>query len=909
MSDKRHNNPYDLDETIQFTKDELRRLRQPNRQPMDDDYFSRQLSRAESKPFDKSVDELEVMPRKESIDDHLSVGDKGNNEVASSVHQAKAPIEKEPNPFLYQSKSKKSRQAREQQKHEQAAQVREQKEHLSRKMDALYEPVYDEYELEDLEAYNQFEDEKISDAGAVETAEMAELVETAESAETSELAESSETAEESPTVSRSAVKQEMPAKPRVQLGQWFNKTSEQVKSKMAAIKARKPVTDDIDDDEEGIDDAAVFRTESVEVMEPVSPEKETERISVELESDEETGVISSSLQDADNEQPMEEAAVKSDDAAAEPSPVTLDNADASTIDALSEQVSESTQYFEEPILTDKVLEDVLGHDDIQVEEVAEEQVSFVKGTAWLTIGNLISRILGALYVIPWATWLGGEFTNANALYSVGYRPYSLFLAISTAGFPSAIAKQMAYYNARKEYKVADKLFRNSLIVMGATGLISALLLYISAPFIAYNSATDTPAAAIVVIRSLAPALLILPVMSLLRGYFQGFGDMVPTAVSQILEQIARVVYLLVATYAIMQLLHGNVTSAVAHSTFAAFIGALLSLLYLVIVYIKRRPIIQLLFERSEDSTELDFKTSMKLLMVDSVPFILLGSGIIIAQMVDLFSFRQILEMTTTILSSDIKVMYGTMSHDVDKLIMIVISVAIGMSLSSIPLITRLYANAEVKKAAQLIEKISLVFLIFMLPAALGMASIADNMYTLFYANGSEQGPGLLVTASYLSIILGAYTLLSTILQSMNYRRLAIKYLAIGLLVKVILQFPFVALFHAHGALASTLIAFLVTSGLMLWKIHQLVSLDFKAMLPDTVIIVTAAVLMALSAGFWNVSFNALFGPVGRLVTFIKILVTVLLAAVVYGGVLALFGKLSLVIGNKHQDLQEKLRMF
>ncbi|MFK8243417.1 MULTISPECIES: polysaccharide biosynthesis protein [unclassified Facklamia] len=870
MSDKRKTS-YDLDETIQFTQDELRRLRQPNKQPIDDDYFSRDLHRGEMDLSGETVEQLDIMPRKISPSAELDV-------VEDEVVQVESEIKEETNPFLYQSKSNELRQEKEQKKRELEEKARAKKEFLSRKMDELYEPVYDEYELEDLESYNQFDSEENY---------------------------ANEMVEEEPILSRTAkaasVKQEQ-RKPRINVGQWFSKASEQVKSKITELKDKtqshaemaEEDTEVLEMSEEPVItvDTELVPEESVQDIEPLVEEVSQQE---ELEI--------ADFQENVNELPVEDT----DDTQIEE--ISLDNEDSAIVDELSAQVTESTQYFEEPILTDKVLDEVLGHDDIQIEELAEEQVSFVKGTAWLTVGNLISRILGALYVIPWATWLGAEFTNANALYSVGYRPYSLFLAISTAGFPSAIAKQMAYYNARKEYKVADKLFKNSLMVMGVTGLISALLLFLSAPFIAYNSATDTPEAAIVVIRSLAPALLILPVMSLLRGYFQGFGDMVPTAVSQILEQIARVVYLLVATYAIMQLLSGNVTSAVAHSTFAAFIGALLSLLYLVIVYLKRRPLIQILFERSEDTTELDFKTSMKLLLVDSVPFILLGSGIIIAQMVDLFSFRQILETTTIILSSDIKVMYGTMSHDVDKLIMIVISVAIGMSLSSIPLITSLYANAEVKKTAQLIERISIVFLIFMLPAALGMASIADNMYQLFYANGSEQGPGLLVTASYLSIILGAYTVLSTILQSMNYRRLAIKYLFIGLLVKVVLQFPLVALFHAHGALASTLVAFLVTSCLMLWKIHQLVSLDFKAMLPDTVIIFTASVLMALSAGFWNISLNALFGPVGRLFTFIKIIVIVLFAAMVYGGVLALFGKLSLVIGNKYQTLQEKLRLF
>lgn len=588
----------------------------------------------------------------------------------------------------------------------------------------------------------------------------------------------------------------------------------------------------------------------------------------------------------------------------------IDLTDESAIDQYSEKLSQETQHFSEPILTDQVLEEVLGHDDLTVEDEVHDQAnSFVKGAAWLTAGSVFSRILGALYIIPWSAWLGAEYMQANTLYSVGYKPYALFLAIATAGFPSAIAKQMAYYHSKKEYKVADKLFKYSLSIMLATGLISGALLFVLAPVLAAQSATDNPLGATLVIRSLVPALLILPLMSLFRGYFQGFNDMVPSAVSQILEQIARVFYLLAATYAIMQMYQGEVTNAVVHSTFAAFIGALASMLYLVIVYLRRLPLINKLKERSLDIIQIDFKESIKIMVLDSIPFILLGSGIIIAQIIDTYTFKQILMGTSVLLVSEISELYGAMSLDVDKLAMIIISLAVALASSVVPLITSKFASRDLAGTSRLVEQIVLVFSFVMLPAAVGMASVANNLYHLFYPQGHVSGPSLLVTASFMSIILGAYTILSTILQSMNFRRLSVRFLLIGILVKIVLQFPFVGLFHAHGALWSTTIAFTVSSVLMWIKIAREVKLDYSKIVGILARIGVATFLMGLITSSWNSLFDLLIGEVGRGLTFVKVMLVVVIGLFVYATLMGMFGLLNILIGDKYKGLQDKLRVF
>ena len=563
------------------------------------------------------------------------------------------------------------------------------------------------------------------------------------------------------------------------------------------------------------------------------------------------------------------------------------------IQAYSDQVSQATQVFTEPILTDQVLEEYLNEDDVTIEAELNEKQTIVKGATWLTFGNIFSRILGAIYVIPWAAWLGADYLNANTLYSAGYQPYALFLAIGTAGFPSAIAKQMAYYHSKKQYRFADQLFKASMIVMSLMGLVTATALFFVAPALAAATPTIDHAAATLVIRSLVPPLVILPVMSLLRGYFQGYNNMVPTAVSQILEQIARVFYMLAATYAVMKLFNGAATTAVIHSTFAAFIGAAVSLVYLIFVYLRRLPMIKALIATDQSRDEFDLMKTLRIMLIDSVPFILVGSGIIIAQNIDTYTFGQIMGYTSSLLRSEIAELYGVLSLDVNKLIMIIISLAIGISLSSLPAITKRFAEQDKEGTGDLIQHVILLFSFVMLPAAVGMASIPTEVYQLFYANGSHSGPGLLVTASYMSIILGLYTW----------------HLLIGLVVKVVLQFPLVALFQAQGTFLSTGLAFLVSSLLMWRTIHKSVPLRYNEMTPKLVKMLVGTALMGVSTSIWAQVLNGLMGPVGRGMTFVKVILVVLVGVFVYMTVMALFGLLPILFGSRKKDLQDKMRFF
>ena len=222
----------------------------------------------------------------------------------------------------------------------------------------------------------------------------------------------------------------------------------------------------------------------------------------------------------------------------------------------------------------------------------------ITGSAWMTAGSITSRILGAIYIIPWVTWFGIYSNQANAAYAHGYNIYNMFITIATAGIPSAISKMVAHYNGLNQANMSRKLYRAGITVAIVSGIICAAIMMVGAPLFAKGDKTVTP-----VIRSLSWAILVIPWMSITRGYLQGYSWMAPSAMSQFVEQLFRVIYMLSATYLIMKLGSGNWVHAVTQSTFAAFIGAIGSVAVLGWSYLRHLGEMKEMSDRAEPLTQ------------------------------------------------------------------------------------------------------------------------------------------------------------------------------------------------------------------------------------------------------------------------------------------------------------------
>ena len=433
----------------------------------------------------------------------------------------------------------------------------------------------------------------------------------------------------------------------------------------------------------------------------------------------------------------------------------------------------------------------------------------LRGSAWMTAGSIISRILGALYIIPWYSWFGSDKLQANALYTKGYTVYSIFLMIAISGIPSAVAKQVAHYNSKNEYGVSKRLFKTSLVALFILGAVCTLVFWLIAPFISQGDPRMVS-----IYRSLALALLIIPVMSLLRGYFQGFQDMAPSALSQLIEQFLRIIYMLLATYITIKVMGLPFEVGVWQSTFAAFIGAVGGTLLLVGYYLKHKKSLDELVSQSNDQLEITNKTLLKEVLYQALPFIFIACAMSMFNLVDQFTFPVIMQQAGAYSMTQINALYALFAGNANKLIMIVVALSTAMATTAIPLLSEAVArrdSALMKK--QLLESLELLFFV-MLPAVFGMAAVSRPLYLVFYGYEAT-GIFVLAISAYVALAMGLFNVLGSLLQGIYENKQAIKYTTLGLGVKLVLQYPLTLWLGVFGPLLATGIAMSWASYLML----------------------------------------------------------------------------------------------
>lgn len=433
----------------------------------------------------------------------------------------------------------------------------------------------------------------------------------------------------------------------------------------------------------------------------------------------------------------------------------------------------------------------------------------LRGSAWMTAGSIISRILGALYIIPWYSWFGSDKLQANALYTKGYTVYSIFLMIAISGIPSAVAKQVAHYNSKNEYGVSKRLFKTSLVALFILGAVCTLIFWLIAPFISQGDPRMVS-----IYRSLALALLIIPSMSLLRGYFQGFQDMEPSALSQLIEQFLRIIYMLLATYITIKVMGLPFEVGVWQSTFAAFIGAVGGTLLLVGYYLKHKKRLDELVSQSNDQLEITNKTLLKEVLYQALPFIFIACAMSMFNLVDQFTFPVIMQQAGAYSMTQINALYALFAGNANKLIMIVVALSTAMATTAIPLLSEAVArrdSALMKK--QLLESLELLFFV-MLPAVFGMAAVSRPLYLVFYGYEAT-GIFVLAISAYVALAMGLFNVLGSLLQGIYENKQAIKYTTLGLGVKLVLQYPLTLWLGVFGPLLATGIAMSWASYLML----------------------------------------------------------------------------------------------
>ncbi|MFP9170767.1 polysaccharide biosynthesis protein [Streptococcus australis] len=538
-------------------------------------------------------------------------------------------------------------------------------------------------------------------------------------------------------------------------------------------------------------------------------------------------------------------------------------------------------------------------------ETSNQQAQMLRGTVWLTASNFISRLLGAAYIIPWYIWMGKHGAEANGLFTMGYNIYAWFLLISTAGVPVAVAKQVAKYNTKGQEEHSFAMIRGFLKFMSLLGLVFAIIMYVLSPVFANLSGGGKDL--IPVMQSLSWAVLIFPSMSVVRGFFQGHNNLKPYAISQIAEQVIRVIWMLLTAYFIMKVGSGDYVEAVTQSTFAAFIGMGASLLVLV-YYLWKTGLLQHIIHRPESDSQIDTKALLWDTIREAIPFIVTGSAIQLFQIIDQMTYSNVMSWFTNFTRSELLVQFSYFSANPNKITMILIAVATSIGGVGIPLLTENYVKGDFRAAGKLVQDNLTMLVAFLLPATIGAVAIAEPLYTVFYGKPDSLALGLFILAMLQTVILGLYTVLSPMIQALFQNRKAILYFGYGVLVKLILQVPFIYVFKAYGPLLSTTIGLMIPIVLMYKEIHQVTHFNRKTVFKRsllTAILTLIMLLVVLVAGF---ILGLVIKPNGRVTSMVYVALIGGVGIVVYGGLGLRLRFLDRFIGSKAASLRNKFHI-
>ena len=539
------------------------------------------------------------------------------------------------------------------------------------------------------------------------------------------------------------------------------------------------------------------------------------------------------------------------------------------------------------------------------QETTSQQQQMLRGTAWLTASNFISRLLGAVYIIPWYIWMGQHGVEANGLFTMGYNIYAWFLLVSTAGVPVAVAKQVAKYNTidKKEHSFA--LIREFLKFMLALGLIFAGIMYLMAPTFASISGGGSDL--IPVMQSLSWAVLIFPSMSVIRGFFQGFNNLKPYAISQISEQVIRVIWMLLTAYFIMKIGSGDYVEAVTQSTFAAFVGMLASMLVLLF-YLAKTGMLRSILRKPKKSAGISSRSLLWDTIREAIPFIITGSAIQLFQIIDQATFINIMTQISDYTKSELLVQFAYFSANPNKITMILIAVATSIGGVGIPLLTENYVKGDFRSGARLVQDNLSMLLFFIFPTTVGAVMVASPLYTIFYGKPDSLALGLFICAMLQTIILSTYTVLAPMIQALFQNKKAILYFFYGVLVKLSLQVPMINLFHAYGPLISTTVGLLLPIFFMFREIRKVVGLNPKNLLKRLLLSMILTIAMVILVLLVEYLLSFIFQPTNRMYSFIYVAAVGGVGMIVY---ILLSLKVRLIdrfIGQKADSLRQRLRM-
>lgn len=423
--------------------------------------------------------------------------------------------------------------------------------------------------------------------------------------------------------------------------------------------------------------------------------------------------------------------------------------------------------------------------------------SFVEGTVVAYISILITKIIGAVYVIPFYEIIG---TDGGVLYSYAYNVYNLFLNISISGIPTAVAIIIAEYNALKKFNDREKTFNLANKIIGIIAIVCFLLMFIFAKYIGLffvgdlKDGTDINSI-VLVVRTISFCLLIIPFLSVLRGYLQGNKYLNAPSQSQLIEQIVRIIVVLVGSYVAINLLHYSVPIGVSVALSGTVLGGIAAYIFLRIKLSKSRLQLKEGVTSLKDATEKDKKIINKIINY-SIPIIIVAVTQNIYEITDQKLIIKGLYMIGYSASKS-EYLASIVVTWTPKICMIINALATGLCTSVIPFIVTSYTEKNYEELNRKFNQAINIILAVSIPMSLFLMVYSSEVYRIFYGTSNE-GKYVLMVMTITSILFSLQLVINMILQGMKKFKMVYINTITGIVINILLDIPMILLLNKLG---------------------------------------------------------------------------------------------------------------
>ena len=531
-----------------------------------------------------------------------------------------------------------------------------------------------------------------------------------------------------------------------------------------------------------------------------------------------------------------------------------------------------------------------------------KKTGFLAGAAISTIGIVLCKIIGLVYVIPFYALIG---TQGGALYSYAYSIYNVFLNLATSGIPVAMSKVVSEYNELKYYNTKERTFKIGLKIISILCVVSFLALFIFAPFLADriignvkggNSVSDVT----LVIRIISTAILVVPHLSVSKGYLQGHKIMQVSSIADVLEQLVRVTVILVGSFLTLKVLHLPLRVAVGISVFAATIGAFVAYLY-VRKKINGSKNLNRGAKKTSNEAKITNKAISRKIILVAMPFVIISLLETLFSNVDVFTVVKGLTGLgyTTKISENVVSVISTWGS---KLNMIVMAVSTGIITSLIPTIASSYVAKNMKEVNTRVNQALQILCLVIVPLSVGMSFMSKAVWTVFYGYNELNSSifGILILSQ---VPLAICSILVNTNQAMTNTRATVTALVGSLILKISLNVPFMHLFYKLGfeAYYATICLNILIDGFesiyLMHKVREKTNISFKNSFVVIVKIILCTLIMVLGLSILNLIIPSYSHS--RLLSIIYIIIYGIIGVFIYFVMAYKSNTIDKIIGNKN----------